>query len=95
MLCIESIRYAQAMRRQGRRKRKESLGLSSVHWRIGDRFMSDRKCWICEGRVGDWEVDLMRCHGAAGYLITAVESRTGYVLIKKVSSKHCDKVMKG
>ncbi len=38
----------------------------------------------------------MRCHGGgSGYLITAVERRTGYVLIKKVSSKHCDKVMKG
>ncbi len=32
----------QAMRRQGRRKRKEKPGFIKRPWRIGDRFMSDR-----------------------------------------------------
>lgn len=28
-------------------------------------------------RIGDWELDLVRCHRASGYLITAVDRMTG------------------
>jgi len=46
-------------------------------------------------RIGDWELDLVRCHRASGYLITAVDRMTGYTLVRKVARKCSDLVMKG
>ncbi len=85
----------QAMRRQGRRNRKEKPGFikrpqenrRSIHER--PKIINQRS------RVGDWEVDLVRCFQGSGYLITAVERRTGYVLIRKIASKQCARVMNG
>ncbi|TWT50649.1 hypothetical protein Pla22_33920 [Rubripirellula amarantea] len=37
---------------------------------------------------------MTRC-GISGYLITAVERKTGYVLIRKVQSKHAGRVVEG
>lgn len=87
--------HRQAMRRRGRRPRKESPGFIakalknrvSIHDR--PKVVNQRK------RIGDWELDLMTCHHTSGYLITAVERKTGYTLIRKVPSKHAGRVMKG
>lgn len=87
--------YRRAMRRQGKRKRKAKPGFlsrmevehTSIHQR--PKVVAKRQ------RIGDWELDLMRCSKASGYLITAVERKSGYSLVRKVSSKHCDKVING
>jgi transposase, IS30 family len=84
-----------AMRRRGRRNRKEKPGFIKAQQRdrvsIHDRPQVVQK----RQRIGDWELDLMTCHRVSGYLITAVERMTGYTLIRKVATKSSDLVMKG
>ncbi len=55
----------QAMRRQGRRKRKEKPGFIKRPQENRRSIHERPKVVDKRGRVGDWEVDLMRCMGAA------------------------------
>jgi len=87
--------FRRSMRRKGKRKRKAKPGFlarsAREHTTIHDRpkVVAKRK------RIGDWELDLMRCSKASGYLITAVERKSGYSLMRKVASRHCHKVIAG
>lgn len=87
--------HRRALRRGGRRPRKAKPGFLARAAR--DRVsIHDRPVVVgSRARTGDWELDLMTCHRASGYLITAVERRTGYLLMRKVSSKHAGKVSDG
>jgi len=87
--------HRQGMRRRGRRPRKAKPGF--VAKAIRDRAsIHDRPRVVkTRGRIGDWELDLMCCHRNSGFLITAVERKTGYTLIRKVASKHSVRVTDG
>ena len=83
----------QALRRRGRRPRRKKPGFinrarrerRSIHER--PRIANDRQ------RLGDWELDLMTCHRNSGYLITAVDRKSGYTLISRAKTKHSSGVM--
>ena len=87
--------HRRAMRRRGRHHRKAKPGFLARAAK--DRVSIHQRPKVVEQRrrIGDWELDLMTCHRTSGYLITAVERKTGYVLIRKVSSKHSGKVTDG
>tara|TARA_R110002072_G_scaffold5528_2_gene35506 strand:+ start:18375 stop:18566 length:192 start_codon:yes stop_codon:yes gene_type:complete len=38
-------------------------------------------------RVGDWELDLVVCKKSTGYLVTAVDRKTGYTLVGRYKKK--------
>jgi IS30 family transposase len=87
--------FRRAMRRRGRRYRKAKPGFVTAALRnrvsIHDRpqAVNERR------RVGDWELDLVTCRGASGYLITAVERKSGYLLVRKVARKQSGMVING
>ena len=83
------------MRRRGRRPRKAKPGFITKKFKHRVSIHDRPKAINERLRIGDWELDLMSCHLASGYLITAVERKTGYTLIRKVPSKHTDRVMSG
>lgn len=83
-----------AMRRGGRRNRKEKPGC--IKQQLVNRVSIHSRPKSVETRkeLGHWEVDLMACHRRSGYLVTAVERKTGYTLIGRVTTKHSAGVMK-
>lgn len=85
--------FRRAMRRQGRRNRREKPGF--IKSQLRDRVSIHDRPKLVEQRkrIGDWELDLVRCHKATGYLITAVDRMTGYALVRKVARKCSDLVM--
>lgn len=84
-----------SMRRRGKRNRKQKPGF--IKSQLRDRVSIHDRAKLVEKRkrIGDWELDLVRCHRASGYLITAVDRMTGYTLVRKVARKCSDMVMKG
>ena len=82
-----------ALRRRGRRPRRQMPGFInrarkdrvSIHLR--PKIANDRL------RIGDWELDLMRCHRNSGYLVTAVDRKSGYTLIGRSKTRHSHKVI--
>ena len=83
------------MRRRVRRPRKAKPGflLRFAKQRVS---IHDRpKCVDKRTRIGDWELDLMTCKGASGFLITAVDRKSGVVLIRKVPNKQNHRVIDG
>lgn len=87
--------HRRGMRRRGRRPRKAKPGFISRALRDRTSIHDRPKVVNERGRTGDWELDLMTCHRTSGYLITAVERKTGYLLMSKVASKHSGKVTDG
>lgn len=87
--------FRRSKRRKGKRNRKAKPGfltrMADDHVSIHERAKVVEK----RSRIGDWELDLVRCSKNSGYLITAVERKSGYCLAQKVSSKHCKKVIAG
>lgn len=82
-----------SLRRRGRRPRKKKPGFIN-RARRERRSIHDRPGIVQRrGRVGDWELDLMRCHRNSGYLITAVDRRSGYTLISRSKKKNSGDVM--
>lgn len=85
----------QSMRRGGRRNRKKKPGF--IRSQLRDRVSIHDRPKIVEKRkrIGDWELDLVRCHKGSGYLITAVDRMTRYTLVRKVARKCSWMVMEG
>lgn len=85
----------QAMRRKGKRNRRQKPGY--IKSQLRDRVSIHDRPKVVERRkrIGDWELDLVRCHRASGYLITAVDRMTGYTLVRKVANKSSALVMRG
>lgn len=83
------------MRRKGRRNRRQKPGF--IKSQLRDRVSIHDRPKLVEKRkrIGDWELDLVRCHRGSGYLITAVDRMTGYALVRKVARKSSDLVMRG
>lgn len=86
-------RIRRALRRRGRRPRRKKPGFVG-RARQERRSIHDRPQMAQQRRrVGDWELDLMRCHRNSGYLVTAVERRTGYTLMGQVKTRCSGPVM--
>ncbi|WP_404308197.1 IS30 family transposase [Neorhodopirellula lusitana] len=82
-----------AMRRKGRHHRREKPGF--IRKQAADRVsIHDRpKVASDRMRIGDWELDLVVCKKSTGYLVTAVDRMTGYVLIGRCKKKQSRRVM--
>ena len=74
-----------SMRRKGRHNRRQKPGFIKLQQRDRVSIHDRPKLVEKRNRIGDWELDLMRCHRASGYLITAVDRMTGYTLVRKVA----------
>ncbi len=85
--------FRQAMRRGGRRNRKEKPGFIKRQLLNRVSIHSRPKSVETRKELGHWEVDLMACHRRSGYLVTAVERKTGYTLIGRVVTKQSAGVM--
>ena len=85
--------HRQAMRRRGRRyrSRKDRPTRSRIPNRVP---ISERpKVVALRKRFGDWELDLVVGTEHSGFLVTAVDRRSGFALIRKVSDKRSATVM--
>jgi IS30 family transposase len=85
--------HRQAMRRRGRRyrSRKDQPTRSRIPNRVP---ISKRpKVVALRKRFGDWELDLVVGTEHSGFLVTAVDRRSGFALIRKVSDKRSATVM--
>ena len=84
-----------AMRRRGSRPRRQKPGYITRARR--ERVSIHQRPAIANARkrIGDWELDLMTCYRNSGYLITAVDRKSGYTLIGRVKTRHSSGVMGG
>lgn len=82
-----------AMRRKGRRPRKEKPGF--VRNQAANRVSIHDRPAVASNRqrIGDWELDLVVCKKSTGYLVTAVDRMTGYILIGRCKTKATRVVM--
>ncbi|WDQ15432.1 IS30 family transposase [Rhodopirellula sp. P2] len=85
--------FRKAMRRSGRRNRKQKPGF--IRKQAADRVsIHDRpKVASNRKRIGDWELDLVVCKKSTGYLVTAVDRKTGYTLVGRCKKKSSRLVM--
>lgn len=86
--------YRKSLRRRGRRYRKAKPGFIAA---LKNRVSIHKRPEVVNARrrIGDWELDLVVCHKSSGYLITAVERKSGYLLARKVAKKQSGMVMDG
>ena len=82
------------MRRGGRKYRRRKGGIRST---IPDRTSIDKRPSVINERkrFGDWEMDLVVGAQQSGYLITAVERKSGFLKMMKVSNKRTKTVIAG
>jgi IS30 family transposase len=87
--------HRRAMRRKGRRYRSRKDGVRNS--KIPNRVPISKRpqCVEARKRLGDWELDLVVGTNHSGYLITAVDRRSGYMRIRKVANKRSRTVMRG
>ncbi|WP_145175410.1 IS30 family transposase [Rubripirellula lacrimiformis] len=71
------------------------MALSTRPSRTGSPFTQRPKVANHRKRCGDWELDLMTCAKLSSYLITAVDRRSRYTLIRRVRNKQSGRVMEG
>lgn len=87
--------HRQAMRRKGRGylKKKSANCRETIPNRVS--IHQRPKCVDDRKRFGDWELDLVVGSKHSGFLITAVDRRSGYLKTKKINSKRSRVVMRG
>ena len=80
--------------RQCRRKRRKRLGRKDRRGRIHNRVSIDERPAAVETRhfYGDWEADLMEGADRDGYVLTLVERKKGYSVIRPLGSKRAGEV---
>jgi IS30 family transposase len=63
---------------------------------IKDRISIDKRAKIVDkkSRIGDWEIDTVIGKNHKGAIVTIVDRKSKFVLIKRVDSKHADVVTK-
>ena len=64
------------------------------HGTIIDRVMIDKRPKIVEkkSRIGDWEIDTVVGKDHKGFLVTVVDRKSKFTLVKNVTSKHAEVV---
>jgi IS30 family transposase len=76
--------------RQSNKRRKKKYGSQDKRGQIRNRVSIDERpsCVAQKERIGDWEIDLVMGQHHQGALVTIVERKSKFTLIKKVPSKH-------
>jgi len=80
--------------RQSNKRRKKKYGSQDKRGQIRNRVSIDARpeCVAQKERIGDWEIDLVMGQHHQGALVTIVERRTKFTLIKKVPNKQAAQV---
>ena len=80
--------------RRSNRKRKKRYGSSNRRGQISGRVSIDERPAIVntKQRIGDWEIDTLIGKNHKGVLLTVVERKSKFTLIKKLSNKKADMV---
>ena len=78
-------RYTRIMSKMGR-KRYRSRPTRGVL--LGKRHISERAAIVeTRGRIGDWEGDTVMGGGSSGCLLTLVERKSGFTLVRKLKAR--------
>jgi IS30 family transposase len=82
--------------RQAHKKRRKQYGSKDKRGQIVGRVgIAERPAIVDEkSRVGDWEIDTVIGKNHQGALVTLVDRKSKFTLIKKVDSKHAEGVTK-
>lgn len=85
--------HRKAMRRKGHHDRKQKPGF--IAKQKADRISIHDRPQVANQRrrIGDWELDLVVCKKGTGYLVTAVDRKTGYMLLGRTKTKRTGSVM--
>ena len=80
--------------RQAHKKRRKKYGSKDKRGQISNRISIEQRPDIVEkkSRIGDWEIDTVIGKNHKGALVTIVERKSKFTLIKKVASKHAEGV---
>lgn len=76
------------------KKKRRKYGSKDKRGQLANRVsIDDRPIIVAEKtRIGDWEIDTMIGKNHQGALVTIVERKSRFTLIKKVDSKHAERV---
>ena len=80
--------------RQAHKKRRKQYGSKDKRGQICNRVSIDQRPDIVKekSRMGDWEIDTVIGQNHKGALVTIVERKSRFTLIKRVESKHAEGV---
>ena len=80
--------------RQSNKRRKKKYGSQDKRGQIRNRVSIDERpeCVAQKERIGDWEIDLVIGQHHQGALVTIVERKSKFTLIKKVPNKQATEV---
>ncbi len=80
--------------RRSNKKRKKRYGSQSLRGQIPGRVSIDQRPAIVDAkkRIGDWEIDTLIGKNHKGVLLTAVERKSKFTLIKKVPNKKANMI---
>lgn len=80
--------------RQSNKKYKKRYGKTDRRGQIADRVSIDKRPQIVDkkARIGDWEIDTVVGKNHKGFLITIVERKTSFTLMRYVKTKNADEV---
>lgn len=78
------------------RKYRKRYGTKQLRGRIAGQVTIDSRPAIVDAkaRIGDWEIDTVTGKNSKGYLVTAVERKSKFVLVKRVPDRQSDLVAK-
>jgi IS30 family transposase len=82
--------------RHSNRKHRKRYGTKQLRGRIAGQVSIDLRPAIVDAktRTGDWEIDTVTGKNSKGYLLTAVERKSKFVLVKRVADRQSDQVAK-
>ena len=80
--------------RQAHKKRRKKYGSKDKRGQISNRISIDQRPEIVDekSRIGDWEIDTVIGKNHQGALVTIVERKSKFTLIKRVETKQADGV---
>jgi IS30 family transposase len=80
--------------RQAHKKRRKKYGSKDKRGQICNRVSIDQRPDIVDekSRMGDWEIDTVIGQNHKGALVTIVERKSKFTLIKRVETKHAEGV---
>ena len=82
--------------RHSNRKHRKRYGSKQRRGRIKGQVSIDLRPAVVDakGRIGDWEIDTVTGKNSKGYLITVVERKSKFTLIKRMPDKQSDEMAK-
>ena len=80
--------------RQAHKKRRKKYGSKDKRGQICNRVSIDQRPEFVDekSRIGDWEIDTVIGQNHKGALVTIVDRKSKFTLIKRVETKHADGV---